>query len=244
MAKEGDLLTYKKKRKTIDPSIVVPPNNVDTANEGVSEPIPPTETAQAILGAQAESVQTVNISQGSEFETESAQATLGAQPPLPNVSPDSDVNIPIAGGYYEGEGATSNEDVGPSDKSLLRSFRFHRARSIALGQSWIFAYFPKHDGIPKEMDSDAYEHYTCWKWDLSVTDRYGGTALLKFREALDNYKLEDVVWDSYRDKRDFAHAFKEVIFFYGVLASPDHVQPYYPNRVVRQFNRQQGIPAK
>ncbi|KAF6141176.1 hypothetical protein GIB67_018266 [Kingdonia uniflora] len=45
-------------------------------------------------------------------------------------------------------------------------------------------------------------------------DRYGGTSLLKFREALDNYKLEDVVWDPYRDKRDSAHAFKEVTFFY------------------------------
>ncbi|KAF6167824.1 hypothetical protein GIB67_027602, partial [Kingdonia uniflora] len=33
------------------------------------------------------------------------------------------------------------------------------------------------------------------KWDVSVTDRYGGTALLKFREALDNYKLEDVTTD-------------------------------------------------
>ncbi|KAF6137398.1 hypothetical protein GIB67_036435 [Kingdonia uniflora] len=45
-------------------------------------------------------------------------------------------------------------------------------------------------------------------------------------------------------KRDSPHAFKEVTFFYGALASPDHVQPYYPNRVVRQFNREQGIPIK
>ncbi|KAF6171655.1 hypothetical protein GIB67_042170 [Kingdonia uniflora] len=58
-------------------------------------------------------------------------------------------------------------------------------------ESWIFAYFPKLTGIPKEIDSDAYEYCTCWKWDVSVTDRYGGTALLKFREALDNYKLDD-----------------------------------------------------
>ncbi|KAF6166152.1 hypothetical protein GIB67_023862 [Kingdonia uniflora] len=94
------------------------------------------------------------------------------------------------------------------------------------------------------MDSDAYEHCTCWKWDVSVTDRYGGTTLLKFREALDNYKLEDVVWDPYRDKRDSAHIFKEITFFYGALSSSDHVQSYYPNRDVRQFNREQGIPTK
>ncbi|KAF6171077.1 hypothetical protein GIB67_010945 [Kingdonia uniflora] len=46
------------------------------------------------------------------------------------------------------------------------------------------------------------------------------------------------------DKRDSAHAFKEVTFFYGALASSDYVQPYYPNRVVRQFNREEGIPTK
>ncbi|KAF6135940.1 hypothetical protein GIB67_006832 [Kingdonia uniflora] len=50
--------------------------------------------------------------------------------------------------------------------------------------------------------------------------------------------LLEVVWDPYRDKRDSAHAFKEVTLFYGALASPDHVQPCYPNRVVRQFNRE------
>ncbi|KAF6166494.1 hypothetical protein GIB67_038231 [Kingdonia uniflora] len=70
LAREGDLVTYKRKRNTIEPSTVVPPNTADSAIEGISE----------------------------------------------------------------GEGATSNDNVGPSDKSLLRSFRFHRARSIALGR--------------------------------------------------------------------------------------------------------------
>ncbi|KAF6164331.1 hypothetical protein GIB67_029214 [Kingdonia uniflora] len=413
LAREEDLLTYKRKRKTIDPNTIVPPNTVDTTNEGGSELVPLTESAQAALRTQAESAQAVNISQGLEFETESAKATLGAQPPLLNVSPDYDVHIPIVGGYSEGERDTSNEDVGPSDKSLLRiqeklpihvhhyqsvwdltkepqvvqdfvklksldriraisynyynsvlisafaklwqpetnSFHFkwgemtptlddeeqlvglpvngdatviggtwgfpailkvfennlvqdlNAFKSLKAGgagnllslrklkeyysyklekvlsdgttiavkkkglttrfvaraymlyvlgsflfpmkkgtdvsawylylfvkekvtkkwswgstvlahmyynlgivsrddgrqfayctmllESWIFAYFPKLAEIPKVMDSDAYEHCTCWKWDVFVTDRYGGTTLLKFREALDNYKLED-----------------------------------------------------
>ncbi|KAF6163209.1 hypothetical protein GIB67_025073, partial [Kingdonia uniflora] len=59
-------------------------------------------------------------------------------------------------------------------------------------KSWIFVHFPKLAGIPKEMDSDAYEHCTCWNWDASVTHRYAAPALLMFREALDKYKLEDV----------------------------------------------------
>ncbi|KAF6148887.1 hypothetical protein GIB67_014258 [Kingdonia uniflora] len=131
-------------------------------------------------------------------------------------------------------------NLGAASRDDARQF----ACCTTLLESWIFAHFPKLGGIPKEMDFDAYEHCTCWKWDVSVTDRYGGTALLNFREALDNYKLEDVVWDPYIDKSDSPHAFKEVNFFYGALASPDHVQPYYPNRVVRQFNREQGIPTK
>ncbi|KAF6159343.1 hypothetical protein GIB67_032114, partial [Kingdonia uniflora] len=70
------------------------------ANEGVSEGVNiPTESAEG-----------VNIPQGSEFETESVQAGLGAQPPFPNVCHDFDENIPIFGGYSEGEGATSNDD--------------------------------------------------------------------------------------------------------------------------------------
>ncbi|KAF6160224.1 hypothetical protein GIB67_016660 [Kingdonia uniflora] len=103
LAKEEDLVTYKRKRKTIDPSTVAPPNTVDSANEGISDALPPTESAKS-----------VNIPQGLEFETESAQACLGAQPPLPNVSPDFDVNIPIIGGYSKGEGATSNDNITPT----------------------------------------------------------------------------------------------------------------------------------
>ncbi|KAF6144863.1 hypothetical protein GIB67_001874 [Kingdonia uniflora] len=116
LAREGDLLTYKRTRKTIDPSTVVPPNIVEATNEGVSKPVPITKSTQATLGAQSESAQA----------------------------------------------------------------------------SWIIAHFPKLAGIPKEMDSDRYEHCTCWKWDVSVSDRYGGTTLLKFRKALENYKLEDI----------------------------------------------------
>ncbi|KAF6169146.1 hypothetical protein GIB67_038643 [Kingdonia uniflora] len=325
------------------------------------EPEQRTNLLEAILSVNipTESAEGVNIPKDSEFETESAQAGLGVQPPLPNIYPNFDENIPIFGGNSEGEEATTNNDVGYSDKSLLRSFRFYRARSIALGQdlnafkslkargtrnslslkklkehyayklekvlsdgtaaaakkkkglttrsvartymlyvlgSFLFptkkrtnvsarylVLFAKDKvvkkwswgsavlahmyynlgaasrddarqfvccttllelgGIPKEMDSDVYEHCTYWKWDVSVTNKYGVTALLNFREALDNYKLEDVVWDPYTDKRDSLHAFKEVTFFYGALASPDHVQPYYPNRVVQQFNREQGIPT-
>ncbi|KAF6170357.1 hypothetical protein GIB67_043047, partial [Kingdonia uniflora] len=49
---------------------------------------------------------------------------------------------------------------------------------------WIFAYFPKLVGIPKKMDSDAYEHCTYWKWDIYVTDRYGEQIDLQLPPAI------------------------------------------------------------
>ncbi|KAF6139331.1 hypothetical protein GIB67_021541 [Kingdonia uniflora] len=106
-------------------------------------------------------------------------------------------------------------NLGAASRDDARQF----ACCTTLLESWIFPYFSKLGGIPKEMDSDTYEHCTCWKWDVSITDRYGGTALLNFREVLDNYKLEDVVWDPYRDTRDSPHAFKEVNFFYETCSA-------------------------
>ncbi|KAF6145797.1 hypothetical protein GIB67_016246, partial [Kingdonia uniflora] len=159
-----------------------------------------------------ESAEGLNIPQGSKFETESAQAGLGAQPPLPNVCPDFDENIPTFGGILKGTDVSARYLVlFAKDKvakkwswgSAVLAYMYYNlgaasrddggqfAYCTTLLESWIFAHFPKLGGIPKEMDSDAYEHYPCWKWDVFVTDRYGGTTFLNFREALDNYKLED-----------------------------------------------------
>ncbi|KAF6163440.1 hypothetical protein GIB67_029289 [Kingdonia uniflora] len=134
------------------------------------------------------------------------------------------------------------DDTYPPDRSLLLSFKFHRAGSIYLSHSWIFAYFPKLPGIPKEQHSDAVEYCTRWKWGLGIIDRTGSRDLLKYREAFDNYKVEDVVWDPYRAERRSDHDFNENTFFNGITFSPDHVEPINPNRVVRQFTRIQPIP--
>ncbi|KAF6138585.1 hypothetical protein GIB67_032479, partial [Kingdonia uniflora] len=153
LAREGDLLTYKRKRKTIGPSIVVPPNTFDNANEDVCEGVNiPTESAEG-----------VNILQDSEFETESAQAGLGAQPPLLNVCPNFDENIYIFGGY---------SDAGGAGNSLsLKKLKSHYAYKLEKVLS---------DGTAAAA-----------KKKKGLTTRYGGTALLNFREALNNYKLED-----------------------------------------------------
>ncbi|KAF6169919.1 hypothetical protein GIB67_034311 [Kingdonia uniflora] len=204
----------------------------------------------------------------------------------------------------------NNDEVAPIDISLLRSFKFHRMRSIALGQVFEknlllnlkgfkslkaggagnslslkklrdhYAYKlekvlndgtaakAKKKGLTTKSVARAYMLYILGSFlfptkrgtDVSARawgswtclprteqqrsghgDKYGGLTLLKFREALEKYKLDDVVWDPYRDKRDFAHRFKEIAYFYGALASPNYVQTYYPNRVARQFSQEQDI---
>ncbi|KAF6137270.1 hypothetical protein GIB67_036307, partial [Kingdonia uniflora] len=89
----------------------------------------------------------------------------------------------------DGTAVATKKKKGLTGRSVARAYMMYNISRR--WESWIFAHFPKLAGIPKEIDSDACKHCTCWEWDVSVTDRYGGTALLKFKEALDNYRLED-----------------------------------------------------
>ncbi|KAF6161246.1 hypothetical protein GIB67_009133 [Kingdonia uniflora] len=58
-------------------------------------------------------------------------------------------------------------------------------------ESWIFEHFLKLLGILKPNNSRAPEYCTRWSWSRTTSDRSGEKALKIFREALDNYKLED-----------------------------------------------------
>ncbi|KAF6163532.1 hypothetical protein GIB67_002537 [Kingdonia uniflora] len=315
LTREGDLLIYKRKIKTIDPSTIVPPNTADTSNEGVSKPVPPTESAQATLGAQAESAQAeklpirIHYHQSTWDLTKEPQVVqdfvklkgldrIGAisynyfnfalifafaerwqpktnsfhfkwgemTPTLDDVEQlvglPTDGDAMVIGGTWgfpailevfennflhdlnafkslkakgagnslslrklkehyayklekvlsDGTAAAAKKKKGLTARSVARAYMLYVLGSFLFPMKRVhmsahgiisrddgkqFACcttlleFPKLAGIPNEMDSDAYEHCTCWKWDVSIMDRYGDTTLLKFREALDNYKLED-----------------------------------------------------
>ncbi|KAF6166179.1 hypothetical protein GIB67_023889 [Kingdonia uniflora] len=237
--------TYKKKKKIVEKRTVVPPNTVEqlenfkTTIEGVRQHSGADTIDHIEDGNEAQ------ITVGSEIQRESAQAALGAQPTLDECRSriDSEGNIPSWGVLMLAHGILT---CFPRTKWQRSCYEDHNLGTASQddGIQFIFGHFLKLPGIPKELDFDNYEHYNCWKWGGSITDRNGGPTILKFREALDNYKVEDVVWDPYRDKRDYAHAFKEITYFYGALASPYHIEPYYLNRVVRQFFHEQGMPTK
>ncbi|KAF6174512.1 hypothetical protein GIB67_004706 [Kingdonia uniflora] len=204
LAREGELLTYKRKRKTIDPSTVVPPNTVDTANKGVSEPVSSTESAQAAFGAQAESVQ-ADLNAFKSLKAGGAGNSLSLRKPKEYYAYKLEkvLSNDVSARYLYLFGKDKVEKKWSWGSAVLAYMYYNLGAAsrddgkqfaccTTLIESWIFAHFPKFARIPKEMDSDAYEHCTCWKWDVSITDRYGGITLFKFREALDNYKLEDL----------------------------------------------------
>ncbi|KAF6147975.1 hypothetical protein GIB67_024150 [Kingdonia uniflora] len=244
LAREGDLVTYKRKRKTIDPSTVVPPNTVDSANEGISEGVNIlTESTEAILEVFENSLlQDLNAFNSLKAGGTGILLSLKKLKSHYAYKLEKVLSNGIAAAAKKKKGLTARYVTRTYMLYVVGSFLFPTKKGTDISArylvlfaknkvSWIFVHFPKLGGIPKEMDSDAFKHYTCWKWDVSVTDRYGSTALLNFREALDNYKLEDVVWDPYRDKRDSLHAFKEVNFFYGALANDSGIYQRKPASV-------------
>ncbi|KAF6134321.1 hypothetical protein GIB67_005713 [Kingdonia uniflora] len=56
----------------------------------------------------------------------------------------------------------------------------------------IFEHFSKMPRIPKPNHFRAPEYCTRWSWTRTTTERSGKEDLKMFREALDNYKLEDI----------------------------------------------------
>ncbi|KAF6141982.1 hypothetical protein GIB67_037950 [Kingdonia uniflora] len=334
-----DLVTYKRKRKTVKTTTVVPPNTVEECPTNTVEQSPQntdeTEDVSEHSGAHIEDGYEVRVTGGSQIQSESAQTALGAQPML---STDGDVNIDSDGENCEhssrcnceGKAAASNDEVNPNDTSLLRSFKFYRTRSIALGQEKVplrIHHHPSTWDLTKEpqmgfptllevfeknllLDLKAFkalkaggagnslslkklrDHYAykfekvlsdgtaarakkkglttkfvareymlyvlgsflfptkkgtdvrAWyldlfakdkaakKWSIVLAHMYyslGAASRDDGRQFACCITLLEVVWDPYRDKKDSAHGFKKITYFYGALASPDHVQPYYPN---------------
>ncbi|KAF6158764.1 hypothetical protein GIB67_040278 [Kingdonia uniflora] len=82
--------------------------------------------------------------------------------------------------------------------------------------------------------------------EIKTTNAQNGEAALKmFREALDSYKLEDIYVIRVAGCLGpllTEEGGKIVASFTGLLCSLEHKEPYYPDRVQRQFNRRQPVP--
>ncbi|XP_028051734.1 protein MAIN-LIKE 1-like [Camellia sinensis] len=73
------------------------------------------------------------------------------------------------------------------------------------------------------LEAWIYEHFICL-----------------LQEELDRLEAHEVIWDPYISKRD-NHPFAEVAYYTGLLKCIDIVEPYHPDRFLRQFGRMQTI---
>ncbi|MCL7034271.1 hypothetical protein MKW94_022542 [Papaver nudicaule] len=79
------------------------------------------------------------------------------------------------------------------------------------------------------------------KWTPKVASANADQELVCMREELDSLTAEDVTWDPYQSSREH-HTFDEIAFYSGCLTAFEVVEPYHPDRVLRQFGRFQRIP--
>ncbi|KAL7185844.1 hypothetical protein ACSBR2_027746 [Camellia fascicularis] len=81
-----------------------------------------------------------------------------------------------------------------------------------------------------------------FRW-ISHTQSGSSTSILqRLREDRDRLEAHDVIWDPYHDKR-IEHPFSDVAYYSGCLKYMHIVEPYHPDRVLRQFGRVQIIPS-
>ncbi|KAF6135285.1 hypothetical protein GIB67_021647, partial [Kingdonia uniflora] len=85
-----------------------------------------------------------------------------------------------------------------------------------------------------------------WSWGSAVLahlfHNLGAASQTDMKQFVAYTTLLEVMWDPYRAERRSDHNFNENTFFNGLTSSPDHVEPIYHDKVVRQFARIQPIP--
>ncbi|KAL7251143.1 hypothetical protein ACSBR1_013052 [Camellia fascicularis] len=127
---------------------------------------------------------------------------------------------------------------------------------MTLLEAWIYEHFRPfrpHQNMEYTVQLPHVHGWTpCWEAGLTISH------LQALREELDRLAfdefshymslikisfefLSEVTWDPYRDCRQY-HLCHEIIFYTGCLKCLDVVEPYHPEKVLKQFGRVQTIP--
>ncbi|KAF6160007.1 hypothetical protein GIB67_033091 [Kingdonia uniflora] len=97
---------------------------------------------------------------------------------------------------------------------VLGSFLFPTKKGTDVSVKYLSFFQDQHlPGIPTRNESGAPEFCTRWCWSKTTSAQTGSVALTIFREALNSYKVEDVIFDPYVEKREDKHMFEEVASF-------------------------------
>ncbi|KAF6150619.1 hypothetical protein GIB67_022231 [Kingdonia uniflora] len=128
--------------------------------------------------------------------------------------------------------AANNDEVGPIDTSFLRSFKFHRARKNLLLDLKGFKAL-KESGAGNSLLLKKLREYYAYKLEkvlsdgTAMRDKMKGLTARPLARAYMLYVLGSFLFPmkngtdvSAGDKRDSAHGFKEITYFYGALRCP------------------------
>lgn len=112
--------------------------------------------------------------------------------------------------------------------------------NLTLLQAWIFEHFSIGKPIPNKNYIEEMPRMR--RWHTQHTQHSAGDlALMLMREQLDDLLPNEVHWDPYNHRRE-GHQFHDIAYFSGIMICFDIAEPYYPDRVLRQFGRVQMIP--
>ncbi|KAL7242873.1 hypothetical protein ACSBR1_015304 [Camellia fascicularis] len=111
---------------------------------------------------------------------------------------------------------------------------------MTLLEAWIYEHFVgarPHPNLDYKEDQPLV-----FRWISRIQSSSSTSILQRLREDLDRLEAHDVIWDPYHDKR-IEHPFSDVVYYSGCLKCMHIVEPYHPDRVLRQFGRVQIIPS-
>ncbi|KAG5541298.1 hypothetical protein RHGRI_021212 [Rhododendron griersonianum] len=106
---------------------------------------------------------------------------------------------------------------------------------LILLEAWINEHFPMlHPVVDPEYTKDLPR---ARHWCLHSES---GTSVEHYRRVLDDLLVDEVIFDPYKNRRQNV---SDIAFYTGPIRAMSYVEPYLPNRVLRQFGLLQRIPA-
>ncbi|KAG5548617.1 hypothetical protein RHGRI_014086 [Rhododendron griersonianum] len=106
---------------------------------------------------------------------------------------------------------------------------------LILLEAWINKHFPTlHPVLDPEYTEELPR---ARRWCLHSES---GTSVEHYRRVLDDLLVDEVIFDPYKNRRQNV---SDIAFYTGPIRAMSYVEPYLPDRVLRQFGLLQRIPA-